>query len=96
MIPPIIRTRCCNVLLGCSTCINKWYSGDEELHKNCPHCRKPRGYVQGFQFKGIDDFLKGFKKLMAEPSAGDEQCVLQDLNETLKCYNFHLVISFPQ
>ena len=30
-----------------------------------------RGYAQTFQFKGIDDFLKGFKTLMADPSAGD-------------------------
>lgn len=73
MISPIIGTRCCNVLLGCSTFTNEWYSGDGRLDKNCPHCREPRGYAQGFQFKGIDDFLKGFKKLMAEPSAGDEQ-----------------------
>ena len=47
--------------------------GMEDLTKITPYCREPRGYGQSFQFKGIDDFLKGFKKLMAEPSAGDEQ-----------------------
>lgn len=58
-------------LLDCSTCINEWYSGDGGLDKNCPNCREPRGYAQSFQFNGVDDFLKGFKNLMADPSAGD-------------------------
>jgi len=63
------------VAMSClaAACINEWYSGDGGLDKNCPRCREPRGYAQSFQFKGIDDFLKGFEKLMAEPSAGDEQ-----------------------
>ena len=73
MNPPVTATRCCNVLLGCSTCINEWYSGDGGLDKSCPNCRDSRGYAQTFQFKGIDDFLKGFKKLMADPSAGYEE-----------------------
>ena len=71
MNPPFIATRCCNVLLGCSACINQWYSGDGGLDRRCPNCSKPRGYAQTFQFKGIDDFLNGFKKLMAEPSVED-------------------------
>ena len=65
--PPVIATRCCNVLLGCSHCINTWYSGDEALNKTCPNCREPRGYPQTFQFKGIDDFLTGFSNILAEP-----------------------------
>ncbi|CAH3171616.1 unnamed protein product, partial [Porites lobata] len=65
MTPPVIATRCCNVLIGCSICTNEWFSGDGGLDKSCPNCREPRGYAQTFQFKGIDDFLKGFKKLMA-------------------------------
>jgi len=47
--------------LGCSTCINEWYSGDGGLDKECPNCREPRGYAQTFQFKRINDFLNGFK-----------------------------------
>ena len=73
MDPPVIATRCCNVLLGCSTCINEWYSGEGGLDKRFPNCREPRGYAQTFQFKGIDDFLNGFKKLMADPSGEDEE-----------------------
>ena len=41
------------------------------MDRKCPNCREPRGYAQTFQFKGIDDFLNGFKKLMAEPSVED-------------------------
>ena len=74
MIPPVIATSCCNVLLGCSICINEWYSGPGAPDKSCTHCREPRGYAQTFQFKGIDDFLKGFKKIMSDPSAGDVAC----------------------
>ena len=44
--------------------------GMEDLIKITPIVES---HGQSFQFKGIDDFLKGFKKLMAEPSAGDEQ-----------------------
>ena len=69
MNPSVTATRCCNVLLGRSTCINEWYSGDGGLDKSCPNCRESRGYAQTFQ--GIDDFKKGFKTLMTDPSAGD-------------------------
>ena len=64
--PPVIATRCCNTLLGCKECINSWYSGDDALDKNCPHCREPRGYAQTFQLKGIDDFLTGFSKIIPD------------------------------
>lgn len=45
MKPPIIGTRCCNTLLGCSGCIDKWYSGVDSLTKACPNCREPKGYA---------------------------------------------------
>lgn len=67
MKPPIVATRCCNILLGCSECVNEWYTGEGGLDKTCPHCREPRGYAQTCQFKGIDEFLTGFTKLMAKP-----------------------------
>ena len=55
------------IVLGCSECVNEWYTGDGSLDKTCPHCREPRGYAQTCQFKGIDEFLTGFTKLMAKP-----------------------------
>jgi len=68
MHPPIIATRCCNTLLGCSACVNLWFSGDDGLDKTCPHCREPRGYAHTYQFKGIDEFLEGFKKILSDPT----------------------------
>ena len=73
MTPPVIGTRCCNVLIDGSICINEWFCGDGGLDKSCPNCREPRGYAQTFQLKGIDNFLKRFERLMADPSAGDEE-----------------------
>ncbi|XP_068727311.1 uncharacterized protein [Montipora capricornis] len=65
MHPPIIATRCCNTLLGCSQCINHWYSGEDGLNKTCPHYREPQGYAQTYQFKGLDEFLEGFQKALS-------------------------------
>ena len=72
MHPPIIGTRCCNTLLGCADCINNWYSGDEGLSKTCPNCREARGYAQTFQFKGIDEFLEGFRTILYNENSEDE------------------------
>ena len=36
--PPVIVTKCCKNILGCESCINKWYSGSEALIKPCPAC----------------------------------------------------------
>lgn len=68
MSPPVVATRCCNTLLGCSECINNWYSGDGGLDKTCPHYREPRGYAQTFQMKGLEEFLNGFKNVLSVDS----------------------------
>ena len=34
--PPVIMMKCCKTILGCETCSNKWYSGEEALTKTCP------------------------------------------------------------
>ena len=40
MKPPVIIAKCCNTLIGCEECINRWYSGPEALTKQCPRlCR---------------------------------------------------------
>lgn len=62
--PPVIATTCCETIIGCSKCINNWYSGDDGLDKSCPKCRGQRGYAHTFQLKGIDDFLVGIKKML--------------------------------
>ena len=55
--PPVITGRCCQRILGCESCVNKWFSGPDALQKACPHCSSPRGYSETIMLKGIDDFL---------------------------------------
>jgi len=64
MKPPVVASRCCNTLLGCSSCVNKWYEGDGGLDRGCPNCREARGYAHSVQFKGLDEFLQGFSSVM--------------------------------
>ena len=57
MVPPIIYTRCCKRILGCQSCVDTWYSGEEGMRKKCPICRSERAYADTTQLKGLDDFL---------------------------------------
>ena len=59
--PPVIVTKCCKKILGCETCVNHWYSGDEALTKTCPACRAERGYNETMLLRGLDDFLSGIR-----------------------------------
>ena len=63
---PVIATKCCNSLLGCESCVNKWYDGVNGLSKKCPHCNEPRGYAFTFQFKGLDEFLTGVTGMLRQ------------------------------
>ncbi|KXJ26274.1 hypothetical protein AC249_AIPGENE366 [Exaiptasia diaphana] len=63
MHPPIVVAKCCNILLGCATCVNQWYGGSDGLDKGCPHCREPRGYASTGQFKGLDEFLQAIQNI---------------------------------
>lgn len=65
--PPVIVTKCCKTVLGCSTCVNAWYSGQEALTKSCPNCRAPRGYNETMLLHGLDDFMTKTKSLLEVP-----------------------------
>ena len=71
MTPPIVAAKCCNILLGCASCVNQWYSGADGLDKCCPHCREPRGYASTSQFRGLDDFLIGMTSTFSPSPALD-------------------------
>ena len=73
MKPPVITSKCCNSLIGSEECVNHWYDGADGLRKKCPHCNEPRGYASTFQFKGLDEFLVGVRKLIKsdESNASD-------------------------
>ena len=64
MVPPIVASRCCNSLLGCSACVTTWFEGDGGLEKGCPKCREERVYAHTVHFKGLDEFLTGFAKVL--------------------------------
>ena len=55
--PPVIITKCCKTILGCATCSDMWYRGEDALIKHCPACRSERGYNETMVLKGLDDLL---------------------------------------
>ena len=61
--PPVIITKCCRSLLGCSECVNTWYSGEDALTKQCPRCRAERGYNETMVLLGQESFLDVVQKL---------------------------------
>lgn len=63
IVPPAIATQCRQSILGCSSCVNKWYSGEEALTKTCPACRADRGYNGTMILRGLDQFLIDVKKV---------------------------------
>ena len=63
MKPPLIASKCCKILIGCSTCVDRWYSGVDTITKPCPNCRVERGYSETFRFLGFDDFKANIEPL---------------------------------
>ena len=57
MKPPIIMAKCCRSIIGCNTCVNRWYEGDDALTKLCPCCKAERGYAETLRLHGLDDLL---------------------------------------
>ena len=67
---PIIGCRSCNSIVGCESCVNTWYQGQDGLSKSCPRCRERRGYANTFQFKGMDDFITEMRRFLDDDSSG--------------------------
>ena len=57
IVPPVVITKCCKVLLGCEACVNRWYRGDDALTKPCPACKHARGYNETMILRGLDELL---------------------------------------
>ena len=66
MQPPIVMGKCCKSIIGCESCINQWYSGDDVLTKSCPNCRATCGYAETMRLHGIDDLFVGLRDLVNE------------------------------
>ena len=43
--PPVLFGKCCQQLLGCQTCIDKWFEGNS-FEKTCINCRQERAVTQ--------------------------------------------------
>ncbi len=55
--PPVAYTRCCQSILGCETCSDMWYSGEEGRRKHCPLCRRERAATETARLHGLNEFL---------------------------------------
>lgn len=67
MMPPIIFAKCCKVVLGCETCVAKWYEGEDASTKPCPNCQTPCGLTEILRVHDIDDL-----PMELQPAGGDE------------------------
>ncbi len=62
--PPVMLSKCCKTIIGCESCVNQWYSGDDALTKMCPNCRVERGYSETMLLRGLDAFLIETKEVI--------------------------------
>lgn len=74
MTPPIIFAKCCKSIIGCQTCVDTWYRGEEGQMRNCPKCQMERGFVETTRIVGLDDFLQEMRHLVdTTPSSSQNQ-----------------------
>ena len=68
MKPPIIFARCYKRILGCQSCVDKWYrrEGEESTTRSCPLCRGERAYAETSIIKGMDDFFLSIAPMISE------------------------------
>ena len=71
--PPVVTAKCCRIILGCESCVNEWFRGDDALTKPCPSCRMERGYNETMVIRGLDDFLEDLGKCQLQPVGGEGQ-----------------------
>ena len=74
MKPPIAYASCCSKLLGCMTCIDRWFKSKREeiLLAACPHCKTTRGYSNVKVLKGLDDLLSQIDKVLPTDSTASD------------------------
>ena len=65
MMPPILYAKCCKSIIGCDTCVNSWYQGEDALTKACPLCGLGRGYNETIRLMGFDGFISEVKNLFS-------------------------------
>ena len=61
IVHPPIYTRCCKRILGCQTCVDRWYCGTDGINHNYPICCSERAFTETSQIKWLDDFLNSIR-----------------------------------
>ena len=64
IVPPAIYARCCKRMVGCQSCIDELYKGDQDMEKTCPLCRGSQGLGNTMKILGLDEFLITIDKLV--------------------------------
>ena len=62
--PPAMFGRCCRQIIGCKSCTDQWYSGEEGITKQCPLCRCDRGFADSCAILGLDEFLSALANVI--------------------------------
>ena len=55
--PPVAYARCCQSILGCESCSDTWYSGEDRRKRSCPLCRRERAFSDTGRVHALDEFL---------------------------------------
>ena len=63
IVPPVIITRCYHRILGCQTCMDAWYGGEDGVSRSCPMWWFVRAYWESTTLRGWDDFLRSIQPL---------------------------------
>lgn len=61
--PPAMFGRCCRQIIGCKSCVDNWYKGEEGITKQCPLCRCERGFADSTAILGLDEFLSALTSM---------------------------------
>lgn len=59
---PLTVSGCCQRLLGCESCVERWFERDNR----CPVCKNVDGRDKHFVLKGVEDFAVLISKLNAQ------------------------------
>ena len=68
----MIVSKCCKTILGCESCVNRWFSGNDALTKDCPLCRSERGYTETMLVRGLDGFLQEILSVIQSEEERDD------------------------
>ena len=78
MKPPVIVAKCCKNMLGCQGCVDRWYSGPDQMTKLCPMCRTDRAYGDTMVLRGLSEFLDNIRKVYCRNEDGHSAEAVQE------------------